>query len=364
MTIGITVDHANTKQRTGVGNVCFAIIQELKKQIPSTEKVVLYSAHSLIPELADLPPNWQLKILRWPLGKLWTQLRLSGEFIFHPPDVFFAPGQLVPIICPKKTIAIIHDSAFLAVPEAYNFWGRQYLKWMNKLIINKSSKIITASEFNKSEIKKYYGGAAADKTVVIPFAGVCLPLREGEKQRGSVGRIIKPYILYIGRLELKKNTANLIRAFNILKNKFDTQLVLVGIPGVGYAEIETEINNSPFKQDIILLGFVQGEELSSFLSDAEVFVFPSQYEGFGLPVLEAMAAGCPVVAADIPALREVGGEAAIYSDGDTSAKLAESLARVINNDQLSEQMRQAGLARAQNFSWEKIVAQILTLLKL
>lgn len=356
MIIGISADHANKIERTGVGNVCLALIQALKKQIPVSEQVVLYSARPLIAELADLPSNWQCKILRWPWGKLWTQIRLSWELFFYPPDIFFAPGQLVPFICPKKTIAIIHDSAFLAIPAAYNFWGRQYLQWMNKLIIKKTWKIITASEFNKKEIEKYYGQAIADKTVIIPFAydkdRYCAMTR-------AKCRFIKPCLVFIGRLEIKKNTANLIRAFNILKNKFDLQIILAGTPGVGFVEVEYEINNSPFKKDIIMPGFVGSENLSALLSGAEAFVFPSQYEGFGLPILEAMASGCPVIAADIPALREVGGKAVIYTDGGSAELLANSVAEVLSDDRLKDQLRVAGLERIKNFSWQQTAEQTI-----
>ncbi len=376
MLIGIEAAHANKEKRTGVENVCFALIQELKKQIPSSVRVILYSNARLRGELGELPDNWREKILSWPFKKLWSQLRLSWELLFHPPDIFFAPGQLVPFFCPKKTISIIHDSAFLVYPEAYNFWGRQYLKWMNKRVVKKSWKIITSSEFNKCEIRKYYGERAAEKTVVVPFAydhskykqldfgqnGLCL-------MQEATNNIHGLFIMSVGRLEKKKNTVNIVRAFNWLKSTNnsqhpvrDLQLLLVGHPGVGYTEVAEEIDKSPYKQDIILLGWVGSGTVPYLLNKAKAFIFPSLYEGFGLPVLEAMACGCPVIASDIPALREVGGEAAIYyQNAEDAASLAKNIIEILRDDALRKNKIQAGLERVQSFVWVKTAKKIMDL---
>ncbi len=386
MFIAIEAAHANKLQRTGVENVCFALIQELKKQIPLDARVILYSNESLRGEychssdirrgnpgvLDNLPPNWEAKILRWPFRKLWSQIRLSWEFLRHPPDVFFAPGQLIPFFCPAKTVVIIHDSAFLAYPEAYNFLGRQYLKWMNKRIIKKAWKIITSSEFNKAEIKKYYGEAAGDKVAVIPFAYDSERFRILNIEILNIKRILekysitKPFIMSIGRLEKKKNTINIIRAFNIIKSLnnniqysiFNIQLLLIGNPGVGYDEIEAEIQKSQYKNDIIHPGWVDSEDISHLLNQASVFVFPSLYEGFGLPVLEAMACGCPVVCSDIPALREVGGEAALYADPASAEDIAAQIGAALNEEKRIEMIKR-GLERVKNFSWGKTAAGVL-----
>jgi len=363
MIIGIEVSHANKEQRTGVENVCLALTQELKKQIPSATEVILYSNKPLGRELSGIPINWQAKILYWPFKKMWSQVRLSFELLFHPPDIFFAPGQLIPFFCPKKTIAIIHDSAFLFYPEAYNFWGRQYLKWMNKRIIKKSWKIITSSEFNKDEIKKYYGDKAAEKVVVIPFAYDSQKFKiitEDKKEILEKYKITKSYIISIGRLEKKKNTVNIIKAFNILKKYQDIQLVLIGNPGVGYDEVEGEIQKSPYKNDIIRPGWVGGDDVPYLLNKAQVFVFPSLYEGFGLPVLEAMACGCPVVAGDLPSLHEVGGEAALYADSNSAVDIAEKISEVITGEKRVKIVSE-GLEHVQDFSWEYTVKKIISL---
>jgi len=257
MLIGIEASHANKKQRTGVEQVCFHLIQELKNIIPSSERVVLYSNTPLAGDLAKLPENWSVKVLKWPFFKGWSQIRLSWEFLFNKPDVFLAPGQLVPLISPKKTISIVHDSAFRALPNLYWWASRWYLHLMNKLICKKSSLIITPSQFSKDELLKYYN-FPAEKIKVVAwgyekniFNSKVAQFSQDELKQKY--KITKPYIISVGRLETKKNTQNIIKSFNILrKGGQDLQLFLVGAGGVGWDVIKQEIDNSEYKKDIIL----------------------------------------------------------------------------------------------------------------
>ena len=371
MLIGIEATHANKAERTGVEEYCWQVIQELKKIIPSSVKVVLYVNESRKQEnqksknqsdlLGDLPENWSVKELWWPFSKGWSQVRLAFEFLLHPPDIFFAPGQLVPIICPKKTITMIHDSAFLVFPKAYNFLGRQYLKWMNKLIIKKSSTLLTSSEFNRRELLRLYG--KIDQEIKVVPLGYDKKIYKIE-DRENIEKILKkylitsPFIISIGRLEEKKNTKRTVQAFNLIKSQLRTpnselQLLLVGKPGVGYEEIKTEIENSPYKNDILRPGYITSEDLPVLLSLAEAFVFPSLYEGFGIPVLEAMASGCPVVASRGNALEEVGGEAALYINPSSSEDIARAIGRIFLDKEKRAWMVEAGLKRVKEFSWVK-----------
>ncbi len=381
MIIGIEAAHAAKDNRTGVEEYCFQIIQELKKQLPSSVRVVLYSHRLLKGELGMVPQNWEIKYLWWPFKKLFNQLRLSWEFLWHRPDVFFAPGQLVPFFCPKNTVAMIHDSAFLAVPGSYTFLGKIYLKWMNRRIIKVSKIILTSSEFNKKELIKYYG-ISPEKIKVIPLAYdkaryYCHsdPEYSGEESL-AVGQLsqrfltavrndrpTKPFIMSVGRLEAKKNTVNIIKAFNLIREKIDCQLLLVGKPGHGYSEVAAEIGRSPYKKDIICSSYVEAGEIAVLLNLAQVFVFPSLYEGFGLPLLESMARGCPVVASGGGALEEVGGQAAIYVNPEKVEDIAGAISRLLNDKTLREEKIKAGLERVKNYSWEKTGRQTAEVLE-
>jgi len=367
MLIGIEATHANKAQRTGVENYCWHIIQGLKKQIPSSVRVVLYSNKPLLGELGVLPENWEVKILRWPFKKLWSQIMLSLELLFHPPDIFFAPAQLIPLFSRvKKTVVTIHDSAFLVFPKAYNFCGRQYLKWMNKMIVKKSSLIITPSEFSKQELLKQYchSRECGNPVVVIPEAydnrifRIIEILKQVQDDKSILKKynLSKPFVMSLGRLEEKKNTAGIIKAFEILKKdqkNNELKLLLAGSPRVGFEKVKQALDSSEFKADILTPGWISEENAVSLFNLASVFVFPSFYEGFGLPVLEAMACGCPVVASAGNSLKEVGGESVLYVDPGNANDIAAAINKLLHDENLRAEKIKSGLERVKNFSWEK-----------
>ncbi|MBU0546366.1 glycosyltransferase family 4 protein [Patescibacteria group bacterium] len=368
MIIGIEAAHANKIQRTGVENVCFALIQGLKQVIPSDVRVVLYSNTQLQGGLENLPSNWQAKILSWPLGKLWSQIRLSFELLLHPPDIFIAPGQLIPFFTPHRTVSIVHDSAFLVYPAVYNFWGRQYLKWMNRRVVGASELIITPSEFSKSELIKFYK-INPEKIKVIPLGYNKELFRvlsdEEKKSTPAILRklnISEPYVLSINRLEEKKNTLGIVRAFNLLRKEIDCQLVLVGKPGVGYGAIKQAMDESEFTADIIEPGWVEDSELPHLLGAAKVFLVPSLYEGFGLPVLQAFAVGCPVVASDRTSLPEVSQNAAMLVEPENVNEIASATKKFINDEPFRHEKIAAGLEIAKNYSWDKFCSEFYSVI--
>jgi glycosyltransferase involved in cell wall biosynthesis len=169
-------------------------------------------------------------------------------------------------------------------------------------------------------------------------------------------KISQPYILYTGRLELKKNTPGLVEAFKILKD--DSQfaslkLVLVGQPGFGFGKVTKAIVDKDLHDEVIMPGWVDSEDMPYLMNGAAAFIFPSFYEGFGIPILEAMASGTPVVCSGIPALREVAGEAAYFIDPYEPKNIAEGIARVLGDSHLQDDLKIRGLARAEDFSWER-----------
>jgi glycosyltransferase involved in cell wall biosynthesis len=363
MVLGIEASHAAKPKRTGVEEYCYQTIQGLKQTIPANVQVILYTHQPLEGALAEMPSNWQVRVLRWPLPKLWTQLRLSWEFLVHGrPDVFFAPGQLIPFIIPKKTVVTVHDSAFLIFPKTYNILGRWYLRLMNWLIVRRAMTILTPSQFTKDELLRLYSGLLESKIVVTPlgydaelYRPEAVDPARADLVKKKIG-ITKPFIMSLGRLEAKKNTASIVRAFDILKQKRDIQLVLVGSPGVGYAEVEEVIVQSSFSKDIMCPGFLSSEDTRDLLGAAQAFVFPSLYEGFGIPVLEAMAMGRPVVASAIPALQEVGGDVPVYLRPGDSNGFGEALEGILGNPDRARDLGRRGQSRAQLFSWKKTVA--------
>ncbi len=351
MIIGIDASRANEDKKTGVGWYAYHTIQEFKKIIPDNVRVVLYSREKLKGELAILPVNWESKVLKWLPGRLWTQFRLSWEMFFHAPDVLFIPAHVFPIIHPKKTVMTIHDIAAIKFPEAYNWFEKWYTLWSGKIALKKLWKVITISQFTKNELKKEFGVLNFEKVKVI-YLGYNKEYEEVVENVDEVlkkYKIEKPYLLSIGRLEEKKNTARIVEAFNNVRvNSYISKLVLIGSKGYGYEKVKKVISESEFKNDIIVPGWVEEKDLPALMQGAEVFVFPSLYEGFGIPVLEAFAAGTPVVASRGGASQEIGGSACEYVDPMNTDSIVKGIEKARQGDNVEK-----GKERAENFSWEK-----------
>jgi glycosyltransferase involved in cell wall biosynthesis len=356
MILGIDASRGNRDQKTGVEWYAWHLIQELKKIIPPEVEVILYSAEPLVGELGVLPANWRSKVLRWPPRFLWTHFRLSWEMLWHQPDLLFVPAHVGPFWSPKKLIVTIHDVAFMAVPQAYSRQGKFYLNFFNRLDSRRARKIITISEYSQKDILKFYP-RAKDKIEVIPLAYDAdryQQLNNPDKIAEVLKKyqITQPFFLSVSRLEVKKNTDGIIRAFG-QTNLVDHQLVLVGKPGRWYDQVAAELDRCPLKSKINLPGWVAEEDVPYLMNAAEAFIFPSWYEGFGIPILEAMACGCPVITANTTACPETAGQAGILIDPADSQALAEAMIKLAQDKNYRQQLIVAGLARVQQFSWQK-----------
>ena len=347
--IGIDASRANKAEKTGVEWYALHLIQEFKKIIPSEYRVILYSAERLESELAELPPNWENKIIKGVnLGRgpwLWTQLGLTLEMIKSAPDILFVPSHAIPLIHPKRTYTTIHDIGFEVFPESYSFFARLYHRFSARFALYSATKIFTPSEFTKSELIKYYK-ADSKKIIVTPlgfdaekYHPICHPRASGDPEKAldtrcpmlhslDIGRNTSgvpkfeyhPYILFIGRIEKKKNVKRLIEAFLAFKKEVsprvhnnnvtiqqcnNLKLIIVGSPGFGYEEIRATAENSALKDDVIFTGYIPSADLPAILAGASVYALPSLYEGFGIPILEAMASGVPVLTSDVASMPEV-----------------------------------------------------------
>ena len=376
MIIGIDASRANEEQKTGVGWYAYWLIEELKKITPENIRVVLYTREPLKGKLANLPNNWQEKILTWGLSfgstqgkcKYWTQIRLSFEMLIHQPDVLFIPAHVFPIIHPKKTIMTIHDIAAKQYPLTYNWFERWYTIWSAKTALKKLWRVIVPSVFVRQELLHYFKQAPPHKITVIKH-GVHKEIFESLNLETEAEEILRfygidqDYLIALGRLEEKKNTVQIIQAFNLLKINFpNLKLLLVGSPGFGYERVKQTIEESPFKNDIIVAGWVKEKDLAVLLGKAKVMVFPTRYEGFGLPILEAFAAGVPVVAGQGSSLVEVGGEAVLYTNPENVQEIADNVELFLNNEELVAEKINLGKERLSKFTWQKTAEETLALL--
>ncbi len=348
MLLGIDASRASRHIKTGVEWYSYHIIQELKKIIPRETGVVLYTDKPLKGSLANLPVNWSTKVLYWPLKYLWTQGRLSLEMLLNPPDILFIPGSAMPFICPPKTATTVHDVGFKRFPELYKPLANFYLNWSVSFAARKCFKIFVPSEFTKNELVKYCR-AEKDKLIVTPLAPAVLP----EEKNSEPAERFKSseFILYIGRMAKKKNIHAIIESFKIFKSEnLNSKLKLFLAGPRGDADIETN-------EDILCLGNLPPSEICALLKNSRALIFPSLYEGFGLPILEAFAAGAPVVTSKSIATEEVAGNAAILVNPENILEIKDAIFKIVSDDNLRQDLIQKGKERLQNFGWPK-TAQI------
>jgi len=255
----------------------------------------------------------------------------------------------------------LHDIAAMRFPEAYNWFEKWYTMWSGRVALKKMWQIIVPSEFTKKELLSAFSPQPSTLNKVrVVYHGYDERYEVRDKEINGDNEIlkkysiIKPYLFSVGRLEEKKNTVRIIKTFENLRLKtYGLKLVLVGNPGFGYEKVEQEINKSPYKKDIITLGWVDNEDLPALMRGAEVFVFPSLYEGFGIPILEAFASGTPVVTSVGSATQEVGGDACEYVDPTNVTDIARGIEKIMTNLEYKKSNIEKGKNRIKDFSWEK-----------
>jgi glycosyltransferase involved in cell wall biosynthesis len=356
MKIGLDGSRAFLKNRTGIEEYSYQVIKHLRDKLEG-HQVVLYLRSDQQIDF-DLPENWNVKIINFP--RLWTQLGLSLEMLFSPADVLFVPAHTVPIIHPKKTVVTIHGLEYEFCPQAYSWWEKFYMRWTIKKSCQWASEIISVSENTKKDLMGLYG--VSENKIDVIYEGY----EEAENGKLKVeSKVRKPYLLFIGRIEERKNISNIIKAFETLKDKYDIghKLVLAGKPGHNYENIKSQILISEQKENILELGFVSEEEKWELLKNADVFVFPTQYEGFGIPVLEAQSVGCPVVAANNSSIPEVAGDSALLVDAGKPEDIAQSILKLVSDETLKNAIINKGLENVKRFSWDKCAGEISAILK-
>jgi len=376
MLIGIDTNQANKDIKSGVEWYTYHLIENLKK-ISQDEKYKhirfrLYSSRPLTGELAKLPANFESRVLKWlpnVTWNLWTQVRLSIELKLQPPDIFLAPGYTLSLLHPKKSAVVIHDLGFKHFPDYYPKLIGQYYKFITWYSIKTAWQVLVPSNYTKQDIIKQYD-YPADRIFVTHLSydkNLYFPVNNKDLIISTLERfnIKKPYLLFIARLTRKKNILGVIKAFHQIKKlgKYpDLQLVLGGQKQIGWNEAEKYITKNNLDDDIKILGYVPEVDKSVLMSAAEAFLFPSFFEGFGIPVLEAMACGTPVVTANTTSLPEVAGEAALLVNPFNIDNIAQAIEKILTDKDLSQSLSQKGIVRVQEFSWKKTANKTLNIL--
>ncbi len=362
MLVAIDASRAARDQKTGVEWYAYHIIEGLKTALPDHVQVILYTDVPLTGALAKLPPNWRVKILRWPPRRLWTQICLARAVCRDKPDVLFVPAHVLPDCLPAsvRTVTTIHDVAAARFPVAYNWFECWYSLSTTRRALQRGS-VLVPSKFTAQELLELFPQVPIGRVTIVPH-GLnpeyrVSPLASEIAEAQRVNNIRAPYLISVGRLETKKNTAALINAFSEFKKTEvgkSYQLVLVGKPGYGYDEVLKILNTNESRADIKCLGWLGDKVTAALVAGAKTLVFPSSYEGFGLPALEAAAFNVPVVALRGHAVEEIGGEQFSYAESVAPKDIAAALASTVNT---SIVQLQAARAKALSYTWAEAAKQ-------
>jgi len=363
MLIGIDASRAARGERTGTERYSFELIRHLVA-LDRRNKYRLYF---------DQPPPYDLRFatcdLRiMPFPRLWTHVRLSLEMMRHPPDVLFVPAHVLPIVHPPRSVVTIHDLGYLYFPQAHRPLDRLYLDLSTRFNA-RAARIIADSQATKRDLVERYRVDPAKIAVVYPGYDEATFRPVGDRETIEAVKVrygvAGDYILFVGTIQPRKNLIRLIEAFANLRTckLANLQLVIAGKRGWLYEAVFRRVEELGLEGQVIFTGYVAEEDLPALLSGARLFAFPSLYEGFGLPVLEAMACGTPVVCSKASSLPEVTGDAALLFDPLDVEGLTAAMGRILGDEKLREELVERGLERARGFSWERCARQTLAVLE-
>ena len=351
---------------TGIGRYTYEVSSQLEKSDYFelnyfygyySKKLLQSSSESSKNSLKSIiTKNALIKKLAREVLNLASRLSPSSFDLYWQPN--FIPHSGVKT---KKIVTSIHDFSFILYRD---FHPKERIEYIEKYFFNnvsKSDMIITGSEYTKQEILQQLA-FTEDKIKVIPH-GINYNLFKVYQEPKVDFDLPQKYILSVGSIEPRKNLIGLLKAYNLLDSelKQEYKLVLVGFKGWENRDIMEIIEKN--QESIHYLGFISDKELAKVYNLASLFVFPSFYEGFGLPPLEAMACATPVVSSNSSSLPEVGGDAVVYCDPNDCSDIKDKIAMVLHDKELQKEMVDKGLQQAKKFSWEKSAQEHMRVFK-
>ena len=354
--IGIISDRLN-RQRTGIGNYVYNLLDQFDKE--SLEDIVLinYQKNSHFKNLEQI-------LIKNPLDPLGNKSFYFWHIYLHAVlkakdyglDIIHSPENATPFTAlkPNKVITV-HDITPHFFPESFSPLTLLRYRLLFSRAMETSDRIIVDSISTKNDLIKYY--KVKQEKIRVIYLGVnnafkCFEETKVEEIKDK-WRIDFPFILYVGTIEPRKNIYRLLMAFSKIKKKnAKYKLLMMGIKGWKFKNLLETINNLNLQKDIIFTGYVTDHELPLLYNAADLFIYPSLYEGFGLPPLEAMACGCPVVTSNTSSLPEVIGDAGIMVDPLSVDELANATYSILTNENLREELIKKGLQRSKAFSWK------------
>ena len=364
MLIGIDGNEANTTNKVGVGQYALQLLCQLSK-IDTKNKYIIYLKN---PPLPDLPPatnNWQYRV--FGPQNLWTKFALPLHLLIQKEklSLFFSPSHYSPSFCPCPTIPTIHDLGYLQFKNQFTPKDFYQLKNWTKQSLKKASHIITVSQFSKDEIIKTYH--IDPKKIIIAYNGVNTPpIIDQKKQQNILSSYLlkaKSYYLYLGTLKPNKNIPFLIKSFSLfLRSTIDNQqskLVIAGKKGWLFDEIFATVKKEGIESQVVFTDFVTEDQKWTLYQNAIASVLPSTYEGFGIPAIESMKTGTPVIVSDIPPFKEVVQNNGLFIDPKNKSDLCQRMIEIMD-PQTRQKFSKLGKTQANKFTWQSTAKSVLS----
>jgi glycosyltransferase involved in cell wall biosynthesis len=365
MLIGIDASRTVVAQRTGTERYALEITRALVDAAPDDRFILYFNRpppDGLLPRTARV--RWRVI----PAPRLWTVARLSLEMLHRPPDVLFVPAHSLPPRLPRASVATIHDLGYLHFPAEHG--AKRWLRHLaNRWSARRASQVIAVSAATRDDLVHHYG--VRSERISVVHHGVDPSFRPTDSTLVATVRqrydLECPYFVFIGTLQPRKNYERLLAAFRRFAegDPAKHRLALVGATGWQSDRLDRVLDapSGPARERIRRLGSVPDADLPALLSGAVALVFPSLYEGFGLPALEAMACGAPVLASNTSSFPEVVGEAGLLVDPLSVTAIAQGLTRLATDTLLRDQLRRRGLERAATYTWDRAAHQTLEVLR-
>jgi glycosyltransferase involved in cell wall biosynthesis len=347
----------------GIGTYVRNLLRHLSR-IDSSTDYVLICRHEDCGSVEELGENFRAVPEPSRPYSFSEQLRIPLDLRRDGIDLFHAPHYVLPALVPCRSVVTIHDCIHLRFPQYLpNRFAYAYARSSLWVATHRSNRVLTVSEASKRDILRYFSVPEAKIDVIYnaiderfgepPTADEVLRVRERYQ-------LNDPFILYAGNIKPHKNLERLIEAFHAMrKGELEhVKLLIIGDEISKYATLRRAVHKFKLHKHVRFFGFVPDRTLAVLYRLARVFVFPSLYEGFGLPPLEAMASGTPVITSNVSSLPEVVGDAALLIDPYDCSAIAEAMRRVLTEPALREDLRERGLRRVQEFSWDRSVRRV------
>lgn len=332
--------------------------------------VLFFDSDKWSPEITE-EANFECNVSKIPANNqiakfLWTHLRLPRAIKAAKIDLFHETSFIAPFIKNCPIVTTVYDTAFVHIPSCYNYRTKMYLRSSFAGSLRRSDAVIAISEATKKDIIDTFS-VSPDKIGVV-HAGVdeIYRIYDDKEKKEEVKKIYgieKDFILCVSAISPRKNFVRLVKAFSLLRRekRIDAQLVFAGQQAWQAEEVSRQVRSSGLDSDVVFCGYVPKEHLLCLYNTARVFAFPSLYEGFGLPILEAFACGCPVIASNVSSMPEVCGDAALLVDPRDIEDLAYAIYKLVSDEPFREDLIKKGLERVKKFSWEKASKETVAL---